>query len=77
MALNIHTDLQFEKYLNWLSRYSGKTKTDVIKDLVIERYHFKKTGFQFGAFKDSYKKRTSSKRIQDELKQMDRDHDLD
>lgn len=75
MALNIHTDRQFEKHLEWLSKQLGKTKTDVIKDLVREKYHFKKLGFKFGAL--AGKNARSSKDIQKDLKKMDPDHDLD
>ena len=74
MALNIHTDAHFEKYLNWLSRHSNKTKTDVIKYLVLERYLLKKSGFRFGAFSPSGK--PSSADLQKELKEMDEDRDL-
>ena len=80
MALNIHTDPQFEKYLEWLTRRSQKTKTDVIKELVVERYRWQRFGFQFGAFKGLGKqvsKKTSEKQIRSDLKKMDEDHDLD
>ncbi len=73
MAINLHTDPKFEKCLDWLSKQSQKTKTDIIKELVLERYHLKKCGFEFGALKS--KKKTSSLQIQKELKRLD--HDLD
>ncbi len=75
MALNIHTDPQFEKRLDWLSRRLKKTKTDVIKELVFEKYHLKKSGFRFGSLKDA--KKVPSKKLQEELKALDRDRDLD
>ena len=75
MAINIHTDRKLEEYLEWLSRQSEKTKTDVIKDLVYERYRLKQVGFRFGAFKTEEK--ISSKKLQRELKELDSDHDLD
>ena len=75
MALNIHTDPQFEKYLAWLSKQFQKTKTDVIKELVVEKYHAKRFGFRFGALKPA--RPLSSKAIQAELKKMDDDRDLD
>lgn len=75
MALNIHSDPQFEKHLEWLSRRLKKTKTDVIKELVLEKYHLKKSGFRFGSLKSA--KTLSSKTLQKELKTLDRDRDLD
>ena len=75
MALNIHTDSKFEKYLQWLSRHSKKTKTDIIKELVFEKYHLKRSGFQFASLKNQKSK--TSKKIQMELKKLDDDHDLD
>ena len=75
MAINVHTDSRFEKYLAWLSRYSRKTKTDLIKELVLERYQATKSGFRFGAFRGS--KKPSPARLQKRLKKLDRDHDLD
>lgn len=74
MALNIHTDPRFEKYLEWLSRQSKKTKTDVIKELVYERYRLKKSGFRFGALSSAGK--DASENIQKELEEMDKDRDL-
>ena len=75
MAINIHTDPKFEKYLEWLSRHSKKTKTDVIKELVMERFRLQRAAFRFGSLKPSQK--PSSKKLQKELKILDRDHDLD
>lgn len=75
MAINIHTDKEFEKCLNWLTRRTGKNKTQMIKELVFEKYQAKKNGFYFGALKmDSL---SDSQKIQQELKEMDSDHDLD
>lgn len=74
MAINIHTDKIFEKRLNWLAHNTGKTKTQIIKELILEKYQSKKEGFQFGALKDvSF----DSRQVQKELKKMDNDHDLD
>ncbi len=74
MALSIHTDAKFEKQLEWLSRRLQKTKTDVVKDLVQEKFYLKKSGFQFGALRGS--KKYSSKDLQKELKLIDKDYDL-
>lgn len=73
MAINLHTDPEFEKCLEWLSKQTHKTKTAVIKDLVLERYRIKKAGFQKGALK----LKISSSAAQKELKELDKDHDLD
>ncbi len=75
MALNIHTDPRFEKCLRWLSKQTQKTKTDVIKELVWEKYHWKRFGFQFGALK--IEEKTTPGKLQTELKKLDEDHDLD
>lgn len=75
MAINIHTDKEFEKRLNWLTRKIGKTKTQIIKELVFERYQSKKEGFQFGSLKMASS--PASQQIQQILKEMDNDHDLD
>lgn len=74
MAINIHTDPTFEKYLNWLSDHTNKTKTDLIKELVLERYRLKRAGFQFGALRTA--KTVSSRKIQNTLKKLDKDRDL-
>lgn len=75
MAMNIHTDKQFEKRLSWLSRTLRKTKTQVVKDLVSEQYVLKLQGFRRGAFKSRLN--LSAKKIARELKSLDKDHDLD
>jgi hypothetical protein len=75
MAINIHTDQRFEKVLTWLSRQSRKTKTDLLKELVMERFYLKKAGFQFGVFRPAHKR--SPKAVQASLKALDFDHDLD
>lgn len=77
MALNIVTDKSFDEALRWLARTEGKTKSDVIRDLILEYYANKRQGFQFGALASGMKKRQSSAAIQRELKAIDRDHDLD
>lgn len=75
MAINIHTDKIFEKRLNWLAHNTGKTKTQIIKELIFEKYRSKKEGFQFGALKMDVS--SDSWQVQKELKEMDFDHDLD
>jgi len=75
MALNIHTDPQFEKHLEWLSRRLKKTKTDVVKDLVLEKYRLQKAGLRFGSLKAGNP--LPSKKAQKELKSLDDDRDLD
>lgn len=74
MALNIHTDPDFEKKLQWLSKRSHKTKTAIVKELVEESYQLKKSGFQKGAFQHLF---PDPENIQKELKEMDDDDDLD
>lgn len=75
MAINIHTDAEFERRITWLSRHLKKTKTEVIKELVEERYRLRRSGFRFGGLKPS--KNISGKAIQRELKELDQDRDLD
>ena len=75
MALNIHTDPHLEKCLAWLSKHLQKTKTDLIKELVYEKYRLKRAGFQFGALRAS--KKTATRQIRKTLKQLDNDRDLD
>lgn len=77
MALNIVTDQSFDEALKWLSRKEKKTKSDVIRDLVVERYMSKKQGFRFGALAGVLKKKPSTRQIVKELKELDVDHDLD
>lgn len=74
MAINIHTDRKLESHLEWLSRHTQKTKTDVIKGLVMERYELLRMGFRFGALGG---KKISLKKITKWLKDLDKDHDLD
>lgn len=75
MALNIHTDPQFEKQLTWLCRQLKKTKTDVVKNLVATHYEAKRQGLRFGALKRRGKT-LSSGLIQRQLKALDQDHDF-
>ena len=49
MALNIHTDKTFDEALTWLSTQEGKTKSDVVRELVLERFRNRRRGFAFGA----------------------------
>lgn len=75
MALNINTDPQFDQALDWIAKKEGKTKSDIVRDLVLERYMAKRMAFRFGALSHIAKGRASSKSIQKELKDLD--HDLD
>lgn len=78
MALNMATDEQFDEALNWLAELEKKTKSDVIRELVIERFASKREGFHFGALAHLFKKtEPKSKKIQADLKAIDQDHDLD
>ena len=74
MAVNIHTDRKLESRLLWLSDHTQKTKTDVIKELVTERYELLRMGFRFSALRSG---KFSSKKIKKWLKNLDKDHDLD
>jgi predicted DNA-binding protein len=77
MALNMVTDKKFDEALKWLSEKEKKTKSDIIRELVLRRMQSKKTGFQFGALAHLYgRKKPSSKTILKELKQIDKDHDI-
>lgn len=75
MAINIHTDAQFEKRLQWLSKKSGKTKTEIIKELVLEKYQTAKSGLRFGSLKGFIQ--MTPDELQKELKAMDEGYDLD
>ncbi|MBI2340987.1 MAG: hypothetical protein HYU99_11585 [Deltaproteobacteria bacterium] len=78
MALNIVTDKKFDEALGWLVKKGKKTKSDVIRDLVLERYQNKRHGFHFGALSRLIKgKKPASGEILKDLKQIDKDHDLD
>lgn len=76
MALNIVTDHGFDEALIWLSKKEKKTKSDVIRDLVMERYVNKKQGFRFGALAGLVKKHPTTRQILTDLKKLDEDHDL-
>lgn len=79
MALNILTDKEFDEALHWLAKKEGKTKSDLIRSLILDRFRNKRQGFQFGSLAPLIrgKKRISAKKILKELKEIDRDHDLD
>jgi len=78
MALNIITDRDFDSALTWLSKEEKKTKADIVRESILERFHTKKNGFQFGSLKKLMRsKKNSSRAIERELKEMDKDHDLD
>ena len=77
MALNIVTDKKFDEALNWLAKKIKKTKSDVIRDLILERYQNQRQGFHFGSLASLVRgKKSSSKSILKELKEIDKDHDL-
>lgn len=77
MALNIQTDKKFDEALEWVAKKESKTKSDVIRDLVFRYFEHKRKGFQFGALCTSLQKPLTSKQIQEELENLDNDHDLD
>ena len=77
MALNIVTDKKFDEALNWLAKKIKKTKSDVIRDLILERYQNQRQGFHFGSLAPLVRgEKSSSKSILKELKEIDKDHDL-
>lgn len=78
MALNMTTDPHFDEALKWLAEKEKKTKSDIIREMVLERYQAKKAGFRFGALSLYFaKEKNREQQIQKELKEMDKDHDLD
>lgn len=77
MALNIVTDKSFDEALEWISKKENRTKSDVIRELVLEKFHEKRMGFIFGSLKNIVKGKIHSQSIMSELKAMDDDHDLD
>ncbi len=78
MAVNIHTDPKFEKKLTWLSKRLQKNKTQVIKELVDEKYHQQRLSFQSskGALLDPGEL-IDFQQISRQLKEIKEDHDLD
>ncbi len=77
MALNIITDQAFNEALEWLSKKERKTKSDIIRELVLEQVRHKKQGFRFGAMKNFIKdKKISRTQILKELKSMDQADDI-
>jgi hypothetical protein len=76
MALNIQTDKKFDAALNWLVKLEQKTKSTIVRELVLNCFRFKKSGFQFGAFADLEKTGKRSLNVIHLLKQIDKDHDL-
>ncbi len=78
MALNIVTDKKFDQALEWLAEKEAKTKSDIIRELVLERLANKRQGFQFGAAARLFAEKVpTSEEIRNELKEIDQDHDLD
>lgn len=78
MAVNIHTDPKFEKQLTWLSRRLQKNKTQILKELVEEKYQSQRQGFRRGALRQ-YRGDLTVEQIVAELKEIgkDKDYDLD
>jgi hypothetical protein len=77
MALHIKTDSEFDRALQWLSKTEKRSKSDVVRESVLARYHSRKRGFEFGALRDVLGPEDTSESIARELKEMDEDHDLD
>lgn len=78
MALNIVTDKKFDEALNWLAKKVKKTKSDVIRDLILERYQNQRQGFHFGSLVPLIRgKKPSSSSVLKELKEIDKDKDHD
>ncbi len=80
MALNMVTDKKFDKALGWLSKRAKKTKSEIVRDLVINEYNSKLNGFRFGALAHLFpkgKKPTTAQILRD-LKKIDEEaYDLD
>jgi len=51
MALNMVTDTAFDRALGWLAKQADKTKSDIIRELVLRDYQAKRRGFNFGALR--------------------------
>lgn len=78
MAVNIHTDPKFEKKLTWLSRRLQKNKTQIIKELVDEKYTQHRLSFQdFKGLLRDPGEIVDSRQIRRQLKKIKQDHDLD
>ncbi|MBL7684658.1 MAG: hypothetical protein JNK65_01320 [Deltaproteobacteria bacterium] len=74
MTIQIQDDPKFEQYLDWLSKRSGKTSTEIIKELVMEKYQTTRSSLGFGALKGELN--MSREEILDELKKMDEENDF-
>ena len=77
MALHITTDSELEEALDWLSSVEKRSKSDVVRESVIARYHARKRGFEFGALQSLMRPQDDSASIARELNEMDEGHDLD
>lgn len=77
MALHIKTDEEFDKALQWLSRREKRSKSEIVRESVLARYRSRKLGFEFGALRHLFGPDDTSESIARELKEMDKDHDLD
>lgn len=77
MAFHIKTDEDFDKALEWLARVEQKSKSEIVREAVLNRYSAKKEGFALGALAHLRRPGDSSKSILKVLKQMDADPELD
>jgi predicted DNA-binding protein len=76
MALNMVTDKEFDEALAWLAQKESKTKSELVRELVLEKFVAKRSGFRFGALA-AVAGSGSGESMQRELKALDEDHDLD
>lgn len=77
MAFHIKTDEDFDKALEWLARVEQKSKSEIVREAVLNRYSAKKEGFALGSLAHLRRPGDSSKSILKVLKQMDADPELD
>lgn len=78
MALNMTTDKQFDEALQALTQKEKKTKSDIVRELVLGRYQSLQHGFQFGGLAPHLSNpKPTTEQILDELKEIKEDHDLD
>ena len=79
MALNIVTDKKFDKALAYLAKRKNQTKSDIIRELVLEKCKKMQNGFQRGALAHLFPpgQKPTTEQILKELKELDADNDLD
>lgn len=78
MALNMVTDTAFDRALAWLAKQAAKTKSDIIRELVLRDYQAKRRGFNFGALRHLLNEAIpSSEEILTELAEIDADYSQD